>query len=1107
MKATNALLMVDRVAELRPTRWSLRPPPVSLADSHPHFISPAEPPARRPWKHLRLAAFGLAVQSLVLASPAAAQTAPATGEPPPEASERTLEPPVVLSPFSVTTQKDRGYKATNATSGTRLDTAIKDIPFAIEVITAEFIKDTGATSLRDSLKYSAGIQLQSQNDYTGNGFTQYQNPGGVNNPEMQTANKTDTAVVIRGFTTDNALRDGFRRKVTTDAANIDRIEVVRGPAALLYGIGNFGGVVNYLPKTPAKTQQGTVDFTLGTFGLARATLDLTGPLPTGRSGFRLTVATQENGDYTDYYRVRKLALATVVTYRPWQNTEFTFDVELGRNRADGVGFQSLRARADALGNNGREEHAGFVAFPGQSLRTMRWSGPDTFQNSDQGNLELKVTQHLAEGLDFLAGYNHSSVTFDTRDVNASVGNNIGPIALWSTLIPVPLDATRGDTDANWAASPIPHSIVAYSWADTRSGTRSDQVRAELNYKVDLFTNRPWLAVKNNVLVGAATERDRNTSELHTLDSAASVYDWKSVADPTPFRFATQGDGTLSLPLRLRHWNESIARESGAYAVYQGKFLQEKITLLGGVRRDRNGVSTRDKGYNYADGSPDAGATSSYAPDQKSYTTTQIGVSVAPIKALSFYALRSEGLNPNFSGARDLTGQPMDAVKAVNQELGLKFDLFDGRLSGTISHYRITRSGQPNGSFWWGPQTATKRFDATKPVVYNITDLNPDAATKYMYQDNTGATVPLIQWNNNYAYWGDLTKLAGVPAGAAGATATTAGLQSYQNDGLNGARATIQSAWATAKTAGAVNYWNSNGAAVNEAAFAALIAASGPGSGYITLTASKPEGAAYMDALYGYCREAGQAHPGSDNWPGWFFNSAPAATGYNSAALDTNSFANSPSLSAPETDRNTGWDGQIVITPNDDWQILFSFEKNNHEILSLGQFPDYPGQSADRWAPWMFPNGQWGLSGYYAPNVQYTDETRTSTFSFQGLIYPGAQGMDYPKWSWSLFTNYRLTALGLKGLRLGGGAVRTGPQEYASGFTHAGDALKDNSGLPIILDTPARWTVNLFAHYDFKLGRHDAYLQLNVDNLLDDQKQYGLLWAPGRSMRIALGTTF
>ena len=88
---------------------------------------------------------------------------------------------------------------------------------------AKVIKDTGATNLREALQYSAGIQLQSQNDFAGNGFSQYQNPGGVNNPEMQTGNKTDTVFVIRGFTSANALRDGFRRKVDAGAPRLDHL--------------------------------------------------------------------------------------------------------------------------------------------------------------------------------------------------------------------------------------------------------------------------------------------------------------------------------------------------------------------------------------------------------------------------------------------------------------------------------------------------------------------------------------------------------------------------------------------------------------------------------------------------------------------------------------------------------------------------------------------------------------------------------------------------------------------------------------------------------------------------------------------------------------------
>src|SRR3954469_12727572 len=93
---------------------------------------------------------------------------------------------VVLNPFQVTTEKDRGYRATNSISGTRLNTAIKDLPMPIEVITEEFLRDTGSTDLRQSLRYSSGILLQTQNDYGAAAGSFSTTPGKINNPEGQT---------------------------------------------------------------------------------------------------------------------------------------------------------------------------------------------------------------------------------------------------------------------------------------------------------------------------------------------------------------------------------------------------------------------------------------------------------------------------------------------------------------------------------------------------------------------------------------------------------------------------------------------------------------------------------------------------------------------------------------------------------------------------------------------------------------------------------------------------------------------------------------------------------------------------------------------------------
>src|ERR1019366_5317220 len=158
---------------------------------------------------------GIAALAMAASIPLRAQsTAASSSAQPADVSTSTTvttAPEVVLDPFTVTTSKDKGYAATNAISGSRVDTPIKDLPIPITVITSEFIDDIGATNLRSALSYSSGIMLQTQNDLENNGST-YGSPygaGGVNNPQGLTSNINQVQLKIRGFVSNNVLRDGF----------------------------------------------------------------------------------------------------------------------------------------------------------------------------------------------------------------------------------------------------------------------------------------------------------------------------------------------------------------------------------------------------------------------------------------------------------------------------------------------------------------------------------------------------------------------------------------------------------------------------------------------------------------------------------------------------------------------------------------------------------------------------------------------------------------------------------------------------------------------------------------------------------------------------------
>ena len=151
--------------------------------------------------------------------------------------------PVLLAAFEVSAAGDDGYKAANAISGTSFNTALLDLPRPIEVITAEFIEDIGAKEIGEALKYSGSISdngTASPEDVTGNNFYN------------------------RGFQSFTSYRNGYRSFGVADTLFIDRVEIIKGPAALFFGQGSPGGVINYILKEPSFTKiPTTVTYTTG----------------------------------------------------------------------------------------------------------------------------------------------------------------------------------------------------------------------------------------------------------------------------------------------------------------------------------------------------------------------------------------------------------------------------------------------------------------------------------------------------------------------------------------------------------------------------------------------------------------------------------------------------------------------------------------------------------------------------------------------------------------------------------------------------------------------------------------------------------------------------
>ena len=935
--------------------------------------------------------------------------------PTPPAAESDESDVVVLSPFEVTTTNDQGYRATNSISGTRLDTPIKEMPMPIEVITEDFLRDTGSVDLRQSLRYSAGITLRSQNDQGANAFY---GAGGVHNPEGSTANKTQSTFKIRGYITDVVQRDGYRRQSSTDSINIGRIEVIRGPAALLYGIGSFGGIVNYLPKLPEKKQSSWVTATYGSYDFMRTTFDTTGPVDSeGKVSYRVTGAWQDTGNHTELYNENHWFIAPVISLRPLPKTHILIDFEMGEMSEDALGFQSVRARSDidGIGQADRLQSSGFVQFEGKDNRTFRWSGPDTFRDSDQENLRLQLTQEILPGLNFLAGYNQSGTSYVSRDVNGSMRQNVGPVGLRDTITVIPIDVANGSSEFQMVDTP--NTIFEYNWTNATEDNDRRQMRFELNYAFKLFQDNKWAAMDNSVLVGRSIEKASTSTTLNR--TANSTFNYKRPTDTSYIRFGTQGDGTPDMPMVDINRIHSSAENVGDYLVYQGKFLDERVVAVAGVRFDENDNEVDTQVFH-----PTASSDSVTRPSQED-NTDQFGVSIRILPQLSVYGLRAGGIQPNFDGKRDAAGKPLGPVTAESNEIGIKMDFFEGRISGTISKFKIERSGVPFGQ-WWMP-TLKGTFDASRPIVYNVGNFSPSSVTGGSNGGNGAADAALPEWN------------AGVAAGAI-----------YQ---LN---------------VGETPNWYVN--------------------------ASQPTGAAYLDRVFDLTKTT---NPG---WPGWLYT-ADANT---NNSWEDRGDGNGYQSFVQQQDESEGWDAQVLFSPTDNFQILLSYANTKRVITNPGKFIEYP-HPENRWAIWYFPDSNWGLTGYDLNEV-YTDPSDTSTWT--GIGWGAGQSRDdTPKHAVSGWMSYHFKEGSAKGLTLGFGGQWESEREYFSGITVAGQKQTNGKGELTILKHDPRLNLDLMARYPFKIKDTDAYVQFNVYNLMDDDDLYGLIYAPGRSMRLEFGFGF
>ncbi|WP_375476696.1 TonB-dependent siderophore receptor [uncultured Nostoc sp.] len=251
-------------------------------------------------------------EGLIFSVASAASSTPPQQPPqtPPTSETQTEKPssegdePIEL----VVTGEQDGYRVQNATTATRTDTPLRDIPQSIQVIPRQVLEDRNVRSLTEAVETVSGVTSADTN---------FNAPGG--------------SYTIRGFEQAGNFRNGYRDVGSyglTPTASIERVEVLKGPASVLFGAVEPGGIINVITKQPLSEPYYNLEFQAGNRDLYESSIDFSGPLNDDKTLlYRLNASYESSNGFQDFVTSHLTTIAPSITWKLGDRTDLNLYYE------------------------------------------------------------------------------------------------------------------------------------------------------------------------------------------------------------------------------------------------------------------------------------------------------------------------------------------------------------------------------------------------------------------------------------------------------------------------------------------------------------------------------------------------------------------------------------------------------------------------------------------------------------------------------------------------------------------------------------------------------------------------------------------------------------
>lgn len=500
----------------------------------------------------------------------------------------------------------------------KLDIPLQDTPQSVVVVQQELLQSQGFFSLRDALRNVPGLTMGAgENSRTGDRLN------------------------IRGFNADNDLyTDGLRDngQYFRDTFNAERIEVLKGPSAVLFGRGATGGAINTVTKRPTDEWQGDASVTAGSHRLVRGQVGVGGPVVEDTLGVRLDTFAQQNDSFRDEQHVERWGVAPTaeVAIAPTSTLRLQYLHQQERSTVD-YGIPSFNgAPADVDISN----YYGFA--------------DESFQEYDVSVATAALTTRLNDQL---------TLTNALR---------VGDYQRYYMAEPM------GAVSFNAADPEL--STVARSQSLREADQRTFVTQNELAYKGEAAGRELTAVVGVELLV----EQYDTQTRAGTGIPPVSIFDPQS--PPT-------SGANLSLESGTVVETDADASTVSGYGMLAYEAIPT-VTAIVGARVDRFVVSYRSGSRDKATGAYTPTAALPSADQTETMFSPRAALVWAPVEEISAYASSSTSFNPTAEAfAVSAATAGVGPERSVNYEVGAKADLLDHRLAVTGAVFRLEKRDQ------------------------------------------------------------------------------------------------------------------------------------------------------------------------------------------------------------------------------------------------------------------------------------------------------------------------------------------------------------------------------------------------------------------------------